>query len=125
MELDQFPAEKMFFRIGEVSDILGVKPHVIRYWETEFPEIVPKKSSTGHRVYERKEVQALMQIHRLLHVERFSIEGARKKLKGDVKRVDRVSEKASVSELVLSLWKDRLQKLKQKVDVRSESFFKL
>lgn len=73
--------DRMFFRIGEVADLLGVKTHVLRYWETEFPMVVPKKSGSGHRVYQKPEVETLALIQKLLYEERFSIEGARRFLK--------------------------------------------
>ena len=71
---------KLYFRIGEVSKIVGVKPYVLRYWETEFPLITPKKSGSGHRLYRRKDVELLLEIRELLHVKRFTIEGARQHL---------------------------------------------
>lgn len=72
--------DKLYFRIGEVSKIVGVKPYVLRFWETEFPLIAPKKSGTGHRLYRRKDVELLLLIRELLHVQRFTIEGARQYL---------------------------------------------
>ncbi len=72
--------DKLFFRIGEVSRVSGVKQHVLRYWETEFPGISPKKASSGHRLYRRKDVELILEIKRLLYEERFTIEGARKYL---------------------------------------------
>ncbi|MGH9631993.1 MAG: MerR family transcriptional regulator [Bryobacteraceae bacterium] len=70
--------DKLYFRIGDVSRLAGVKPYVLRYWETEFPLIAPKKSGTGHRLYRRKDVEAVLEIKRLLYDKRFTIEGARK-----------------------------------------------
>ncbi len=70
--------DKLYFRIGEVSRLSGVKPHVLRYWETEFPAIAPKKSGSGHRLYRRKDVELILEIKRLLYEERFTIEGARR-----------------------------------------------
>lgn len=88
---------KVFFRIGDVAEILGVKPYVLRYWETEFPGVAPKKSVSGQRVYQRGEVEALVRIRTLLYEERYSIEGARKKLKEQGKMK---LETASVSKAV-------------------------
>ena len=70
--------DKLYFRIGEVSRVTGVKQHVLRYWETEFHGISPKKSGSGHRLYRRKDVELILEIKRLLYNERFTIEGARK-----------------------------------------------
>lgn len=69
---------KLVFRIGEVSRLTGVKAHVLRYWETEFPSIAPRKGSTGQRVYRRRDVEIVCEIRHLLYDRRFTIEGARK-----------------------------------------------
>src|SRR5712692_10208888 len=70
--------DKLYFRIGEVARLAGIKPYVLRFWETEFPSLGPKKSGTGHRLYRRKEVELVLEIKRLLYEKRFTIEGARK-----------------------------------------------
>jgi len=72
--------DKLYFKIGEVSDLLGVEPYVLRYWETEFSVLSPKKSGTGHRLYRRKDVELLLRIKHLLYEKRFTIEGARQTL---------------------------------------------
>ena len=71
---------KLYFRIGEVSRLAGVKPYVLRYWETEFAILEPKKSGSNHRLYRRKDVELILEIKRLLYEKRFTIEGARKYL---------------------------------------------
>ncbi len=76
-----FIPDKLYFRIGEVSDITGVKPYVLRYWESEFQDIHPTKSKSGQRLYKRRDVEVLMAIRKLLYEERFTINGARKRLK--------------------------------------------
>jgi DNA-binding transcriptional MerR regulator len=73
---------KLYFRIGEVAKLAGVKPYVLRFWESEFPGLGPKKSGTGHRLYRRKDVELVLEIKRLLYEKRFTIEGARKTLAG-------------------------------------------
>lgn len=73
--------DRLYFRIGDVADLLGVKPYVLRYWESEFPMINPQKSSTGQRVYRKSDVETVVMIKRLLYEERYSIEGAKKKIK--------------------------------------------
>jgi DNA-binding transcriptional MerR regulator len=70
--------DKLYFRIGEVARLAGIKPYVLRFWETEFSALDPKKSGTGHRLYRRKEVQLVLEIKRLLYEKRYTIEGARK-----------------------------------------------
>ena len=72
---------KLYFRIGEVSTIVGVKPYVLRYWESEFPDVRPAKSKSGQRLYKRRDVESLLRIKTLLYEERFTINGARKRLK--------------------------------------------
>ena len=72
--------DKLYFKIGEVSDLLGVEPYVLRYWETEFAVLSPKKSGTGHRLYRRKDVELLLRIKHLLYEKKFTIEGARQSL---------------------------------------------
>jgi len=83
-ETQQIP-DKLYFRIGEVSSLVGVEPYVLRYWETEFGELSPKKSGTGHRLYRRKDVELLLRIKQLLYEKRFTIEGARQVLHGEPK----------------------------------------
>lgn len=73
--------DKKYFKIGEASSLLGVKPHVLRYWESEFPQIKPYKSRTGQRLYRKRDVEALMHIQRLLYQERYTIAGARQALR--------------------------------------------
>src|SRR4051812_29948356 len=77
--------DKLYFKIGEVSELLGVEPYVLRYWETEFPVLSPKKSGTGHRLYRRKDVELLLRIKHLLYEKRFTIEGARQSLQTEAK----------------------------------------
>ena len=76
--------DKFYFKIGEVSEILGVPPYVVRFWETEF-RLHPAKNRSKHRVYNRQEVDTLLEIKHLLYEERFTIEGAQKKLKEKLK----------------------------------------
>jgi DNA-binding transcriptional MerR regulator len=77
--------DKLYFKIGEVAKIVGVKPYVLRYWETEFSMIRPGKTRSSHRLYRRRDVEALLEIKRLLHNERYTIEGAKRRLKGVAK----------------------------------------
>ncbi len=73
--------QKKYFKIGEVADLVGVEPHVLRYWETQFPQVRPHKARSGHRLYRRREVETLLAIRELLHVQRFTIAGARQALR--------------------------------------------
>ncbi len=71
---------KLYFRIGEVAELVGVEPHVLRYWEREFRTIRPTKSAKGQRVYSRRDVENLMRVRELLYKEGFTIAGAKKRL---------------------------------------------
>jgi len=73
-----FP-DKLFYKIGEVSRIAGVEPYVLRYWETEFSFLKPRKNKSGQRVYIKKDLDFVLQIKKLLYEERYTIEGVRKK----------------------------------------------
>jgi DNA-binding transcriptional MerR regulator len=91
-ELSRIP-DKLAFKIGEVADLLNVKAYVLRYWETEFEILKPKKSKHNQRMYEHRDVENLLLIRKLLYRDRFSIEGARaalKKLKKDNVRVKQI-----------------------------------
>lgn len=72
---------KLYYRIGEVSQIVGVEPHVLRYWETEFRSIRPQKSRKGQRIYSRRDVDRLLKVKDLLYTHGFTIAGARKRLR--------------------------------------------
>src|SRR4051794_6095785 len=72
--------DKLFFKIGEVCEIAELEPYVLRFWETEFPNLAPEKSGSGHRVYRKKDVEMVLKIKELLYVRGFTIAGARKQL---------------------------------------------
>jgi DNA-binding transcriptional MerR regulator len=72
---------KLYYRIGEVAGIVGVEPHVLRYWETEFRSIKPQKSAKGQRIYSRRDVETLIKVRELLYAHKFTIAGAKKKLR--------------------------------------------
>jgi len=74
--------DKLFYKIGEVSRLTGLEAYVLRYWETEFPALRPRKSSGGQRVYTRKDVDLVLNIKRMLYEQGFTIAGARKRLRG-------------------------------------------
>jgi DNA-binding transcriptional MerR regulator len=72
--------DKLFFKISEVCDIVGVEAYVLRFWETEFPGLAPGKSKAGHRVYKKKDVENILRVKELLYDRGFTIAGARKHL---------------------------------------------
>ncbi|MBF0321296.1 MAG: MerR family transcriptional regulator [Nitrospirae bacterium] len=73
---------KLFYKIGEVSRITNLEPYVLRYWETEFGFLKPRKGKSKQRMYQKKDIEMLLEIKRLLYDERFTIEGVRKRLSG-------------------------------------------
>lgn len=73
--------DKMAFKIGEISEMLGLKNHVLRYWESEFSGLKPKKSSNNQRMYTLREIELLLVIRKFLYVDKFSVSGARKALR--------------------------------------------
>ena len=77
--------DKLYFRIGEVGSLLSLEPYVLRYWESEFPSLAPKKSTSGHRLYRRKDVELLLKIKYLLYEKRYTIDGAKQFLQTERK----------------------------------------
>ena len=98
--------DKIYFRIGEVARLVGVPPYVLRYWETEFPEIAPKKFGTNHRQYRRKDVETVLEIKRLLYDRRFTIEGARKHLSARKTRVPETKPRTVPTQVDLFVGRD-------------------
>lgn len=86
-ELPPIPG-KRYFTIGEVSELCGVKPHVLRYWEQEFPQLKPVKRRGNRRYYQRRDVLIIRQIRNLLYDQGFTIGGARQQLTGDAAKFD-------------------------------------
>ncbi len=85
----QVPDDKRYFRIGEVSRIIGVEPYVLRYWESEFPQIRPRRADSNQRTYQKKDLEIILEIKRLLYDEKMTIEGAKQKLRH--RKIDRPS----------------------------------
>lgn len=81
MTSPQDKLQKLYFRIGEVSSIVGVEPHVLRYWESEFRSVRPQKSARGQRIYSRRDVETLLKVKELLYSHRFTIAGAKLRLR--------------------------------------------
>ena len=82
--------EKIYFKIGEVCEIVGVQAHVLRYWETEFPMLSPQKNRSGQRSYRRRDVEISLRIKQLLYDEMFTIAGARKKLQSEIREAPKL-----------------------------------
>ena len=97
--------EKTYYRIGEVAKITGVKPYVLRFWETEFKMMTPPKSRSKQRMYRRKDIETILKIKYLLYERRFTIAGARKHLLDASRRGDEIfaAQEANLSDEVASL----------------------
>ena len=78
--------DKLFFKIGEVAELAGVEQHVLRYWEEEIESLKPKKNKSGQRLYQKKDVEQIFEIKQLLYAEKFTVAGARKKMKQNKKK---------------------------------------
>ena len=111
-ELKQIP-DKLAFKIGEVAELVGVKPYVLRFWESEFQGLRPKKASNNQRMYERKDVEQLLLIKKLLYRDRFSIEGARAALKRLKKQSESVHDLIGASDQLLDLKAQVMEVLKK------------
>jgi len=92
--------EKIYYRIGEVAEVAGVKTSVLRFWESEFPFLKPVKSSSGQRLYSRNEVDLVLQVKHLLYGEKFTIEGVRKRIttKGKLIKSDDLLESVAATD---------------------------
>ncbi|MFQ5470749.1 MAG: MerR family transcriptional regulator [Gammaproteobacteria bacterium] len=110
-ELPPIPG-KRYFTIGEVSDLCGVKPHVLRYWEQEFPQLKPIKRAGNRRYYQRQDVMMVRQIRDLLYAQGFTIGGARQQLTGVVVKNDSSRSRQVVKEMRKEI-EDVLKLLKQ------------
>ena len=94
---------KRYFTIGEVSDLCAVKPHVLRYWEQEFPQLKPIKRRGNRRYYQRQDVLIIRQIRSLLYDDGFTIDGARQRLTGDDAKLDVSQSQQIIKQLRLEL----------------------
>ncbi len=102
IELPPIPG-KRYFTIGEVSELCQVKPHVLRYWEQEFPQLKPVKRRGNRRYYQRHDVLLIRQIRSLLYEQGFTIQGARQKLEGEDAQKDRARSQQIIRQLVAEL----------------------
>lgn len=103
---------KRYFTIGEVSELCGVKPHVLRYWEQEFPQLKPVKRRGNRRYYQRHDVIMIRQIRSLLYEQGFTIGGARQRLSGEQAKEDVTQSQQIVRQMRLEL-EDLLQLLRR------------
>jgi len=109
--------DKFYFRIGEVSDIVDVPAYVLRFWETEFKQIKPKRTQAGQRMYRKQDVELVLRIKHLLYEKKFTIEGARQHLKGGAGRpkgTPPAKAPPAISEI-----RDELIRIRQMIDASS------
>ena len=108
--MKSLPAGRLYYSISEVSDLVGVKPHVLRYWETQFKMLRPKKGRGGARMYRKRDVETLFEIKQLLYDQRFTIAGARRRIldgkADDREQIELPFTKLDREEMVRSLKKD-------------------
>lgn len=106
----QIPDDKRYFRIGEVSRIIGVEPYVLRYWESEFPQIKPVRADSNQRTYQKNDLALILEIKRLLYEEKMTIEGAKQRL--TMKETRGVSSPEEILNEVKTELRDIVQLLK-------------
>jgi DNA-binding transcriptional MerR regulator len=104
--MSEIPQDKKYFRIGEVSRIIGVRPYVLRYWESEFPQIRPHRADSKQRTYQKRDLEIILEIKKLLYEEKLTIEGARRKLKEK-----RSKKQVSVDQEFLKEMRSELQEI--------------
>lgn len=105
--------EKIFFKIGEVCDLVGVQPHVLRYWETEFPMLSPQKNRAGQRTYRRRDVEIALRIKELLYEELYTIAGAKKRLSIELREQTKLK-------VVPNIEPPRIEKAELKIEPKSD-----
>ncbi len=106
--------DKLYFKIGEVTNLTGVKQHVLRYWESEFPSIRPQKSKSNQRLYRRRDVEAVLAVKHLLYDRKFTIEGAKKHLKDE--GIDTSLPPPDPDEVVARVRKEALEEIDEAVN---------
>ena len=104
--------DKLFFKIGEVAELAGIEQHVLRYWEEEIESLKPRKNKSGQRLYQKKDVELIFEIKQLLYAEKFTVAGARKKLK---------QNKRKETQLDIAFDRDNFIELKEEIKKDLES----
>jgi DNA-binding transcriptional MerR regulator len=114
MDTNEPIAKKAYYSIGEVCDLSGLKPHVLRYWETQFELLHPTKNRAGNRVFRPKEIELILLVKHLLYDKKFTIDGARQRLL-DMRKGGEIAEgrKDSLSRDFLASFKTELQQMKE------------
>ena len=102
--------KKLYYSIGEVSKLVGLKPYVLRYWETEFKQLKPPKNRAGNRTYRKKDIDFILKIKNLLHGKKFTIEGARSVISS---KASNIGNTKSIDRKIISQLKNELQQILQ------------
>jgi DNA-binding transcriptional MerR regulator len=114
--------DKLYFKIGEVAEIAGVEPYVLRYWESEFKEVSPVKSRSNQRLYRRKDIEIVLRIKELLYKEGFTIEGARKQIRESPKGEKEANRR---EQMPLPFENGNVHKLLKKLKIGLEDLLKI
>ncbi len=109
-------SDKIYYRIGEVADLTGVKPYVLRYWESEFKWMAPGKSRSNQRLYRKQDIETILLIKRLLYEERFTIAGAKKRLKELGSGAERASALAEPMPMDPGDWAGNLREIRTELE---------
>lgn len=104
--------DRMFFKIGEVANIVGVRPYVLRYWETEFPFLSPNKSNSQQRLYSRKDLETILLIKHLLYDLKFSIAGAKKRMS----ELRKKGELVEARKIKVSIEQEKWEKMRSSIE---------
>ena len=102
--------KKLYYSIGEVSKLVGLKPYVLRYWETEFKQLTPPKNRAGNRTYRQKDIDLILKIKDLLHGKKFTIEGARSVI---ISKTSNINSTGIIDRKIISQLKNELQQILQ------------
>ena len=102
--------KKLYYSIGEVSKMVGLKSYVLRYWETEFKQLTPPKNRAGNRTYRQKDIDLILKIKNLLHGKKFTIEGARSVISS---KTSNISTSETLDRKIISQLKNELQQILQ------------
>jgi DNA-binding transcriptional MerR regulator len=114
------PAGKLFYKIGEVCELTGTEPYVLRYWEAEFPFLSPPKNRSGQRIYKQGDIDLILRIKELLYDEGYTIAGARRKLEEELKKGKDAKPQATAAAAELAELKELKEKVKKVRDELQE-----
>lgn len=103
--------EKIYFSIGEAAEVIGVKPHVLRFWQKEFPQISPRKNNAGVRRYSKEDIELIVKIKELLHERQFTIKGAKAYLASEQEKEESVVQLSDEKRAVLVSISNRIDRL--------------